>query len=463
MNRNRKDIVIQAAQARLDDAGDKNWRSGPLGDFLTLQRGFDLPTKDRRAGNVPIVSSSGISGRHDEARASGPGVVTGRYGTVGEVFFIEQDYWPLNTTLWVKDFKGNDPRFAYFLLKTLDFNSCSDKSSVPGVNRNDLHRIPITAPTLPEQRAIAHVLGTLDDKIELNRRMNETLEGIARAIFQSWFVDFDPVRYNMQRAGEERAYARTGRAARFGSFGEDMSLIDDSGRRRPLRSEDIHRPVAHLFPDAFEDSPLGPIPKGWQCVPLPELIEVNPSCPLRKGETAPYLDMANMPTRGHMPEAWIDRPFGSGTRFVNGDTLVARITPCLENGKTAFVTFLSAGQVGWGSTEFIVLRPKPPLPALFAYCLARSDEFRQFAIQKMTGSSGRQRVPADSLSRYHLAEPEVPVMQAFGKLVEPLFAQATAIANQSRTLAAIRDALLPKLLSGEIRVKDAKRIVERCA
>ena len=122
-------------------AGD--WTARELSDFLTLQRGFDLPTQDRRSGNVPIVSSSGISGTHREAKVRGPGVVTGRYGTVGEVFFIEQDYWPLNTTLWVKDFKGNDPRFAYYLLQTIDFRSCSDKSSVPGVNRNDLHRIPI--------------------------------------------------------------------------------------------------------------------------------------------------------------------------------------------------------------------------------------------------------------------------------------------------------------------------------
>ncbi|MCX8051232.1 MAG: DUF559 domain-containing protein, partial [Chlorobi bacterium] len=215
-----------------------------------------------------------------------------------------------------------------------------------------------------------------------------------------------------------------------------------------------------LFPDRLVDSEIGEIPEGWGVTTLPEVIEVNPSRPLRKGQIAPYLDMANMPTRGHVPDEVIERPFGSGMRFINGDTLVARITPCLENGKTAFIDFLQEGQVGWGSTEYIVLRPRPPLPDEFAYCLARSDSFREFAIQSMTGTSGRQRVQADSLAHYHL--PWVPqrVAEAFGHSIKPLFARSSAAARESRTLAALRDALLPKLISGELRVGDAERFLK---
>ncbi len=116
-------------------------------------------------------------------------MVTGRYGTIGQVFYIKQDFWALNTTLFVKDFKGNDPLFVSFLLRTIDFLSCSDKSSVPGLNRNDLHLIKVKLPPLVEQKAIARILSSLD-KIELNREMNKTLEAIAQAIFKSWFVDF---------------------------------------------------------------------------------------------------------------------------------------------------------------------------------------------------------------------------------------------------------------------------------
>ncbi len=190
------------------------------------------------------------------------------------------------------------------------------------------------------------------------------------------------------------------------------------------------------------------MPKGWQKIPLPEAIEVNPPRPLRKGEVAPYLDMANMPTLGHSPDVVVDRAFGSGMRFVNGDTLVARITPCLENGKTAYVDFLASGQVGWGSTEYIVLRPKPPLPEEFAYCLARSPEFRDFAIQSMTGSSGRQRVPAESLYHFHvLAAPKL-VAELFGHFTKSLFARVSTATKETRVLADLRDTLLPKLISG---------------
>jgi type I restriction enzyme S subunit len=372
---------------------------------------------------VPIVSSSGISDYHSEVGAKGPGVVTGRYGTIGQVFLIKEDYWPLNTTLWVKDFHGNDPHFASYLLRTVDFQSCSDKSSVPGVNRNDLHRIPVLLPPLAEQKAIAAVLGALDDKIELNRRMNATLEAMARALFQSWFVDFDPVRAKLDPASRDH-----------------LAALDPAS--------------AALFPEHLEDSPLGHIPKGWTAQRLPDAIEVNPRRTLKSGTIAPYLDMKNLPTQGHSAEEVIDREFSSGTKFQNGDTLLARITPCLENGKTGYVDFLEDGQVGWGSTEYIVLAPKPPLPPQFGYLLARSDALRTHAIQNMTGTSGRQRVPSVCFHNFWLAVPPPAIARRFDELTAPLMAKIKANSTESRTLATLRDTLLPKLLSGELSVSD---------
>jgi type I restriction enzyme S subunit len=170
--------------------------------------------------------------------------------------------------------------------------------------------------------------------------------------------------------------------------------------------------------------------------------------------------MKNMPTRGHCPDEIIDRVFSSGTKFSNGDTLLARITPCLENGKTAFVDFFSDGEVGWGSTEYIVFHPKPPLPPEFGYYLARSDDLRSFAIQNMTGTSGRQRVPPDCFNQYPLAVPPEPIARQFGDLVRPLVQQISANAQQSRTLAIARDALLPRLLSGELSVSQAGKAMK---
>jgi len=140
----------------------EDWKALILGDVIRFQRGFDLPHRFRRAGKIPIISSSGICGLHDQPQAVAPGVVTGRYGTIGEVFFIEEDYWPLNTALFVKDFKGNDPRFISFLLRTIDFHSHSGKSGVPGVNRNDLHELMVALPTYKEQCAIATALSDVD-------------------------------------------------------------------------------------------------------------------------------------------------------------------------------------------------------------------------------------------------------------------------------------------------------------
>ncbi|MEP0880981.1 restriction endonuclease subunit S [Trichocoleus sp. ST-U3] len=147
-----------------------DWQELLLGEVLTFQRGFDLPHSKRQPGDIPVVSSSGISGTHSEARVTSPGIVTGRYGTVGEVFFINKDFWPLNTTLFVKNFKGNDPLFISFLLRIIDFQPFSGKSGVPGVNRNDLHSIKVKLPPLPEQKSIAQALSDVDAAIaELDR------------------------------------------------------------------------------------------------------------------------------------------------------------------------------------------------------------------------------------------------------------------------------------------------------
>jgi len=185
---------------------------------------------------------------------------------------------------------------------------------------------------------------------------------------------------------------------------------------------------------------------------MPEAVEVNPRRTLKSGSIAPYLDMKNLPTQGHSADEVVDREFTSGTKFQNGDTLLARITPCLENGKAGYVDFLEDGQVGWGSTEYIVLAPKPPLPPQFGYLLARSDALRAHAIQNMTGTSGRQRVPSDCFDKFLLAVPTPEIAHRFDDLTAPLMAKIKANTLESRTLATLRDTLLPKLLSGELRV-----------
>ena len=168
----------------------EQWNDLLLGDALTLQRGFDLAERERVPGQVPIVSSSGVTGYHNTSKVKGPGVVTGRYGTLGEVFYIDEDFWPLNTTLWVKDFKGNDPRFLSFLLRTLNLAKRNAAGAVPGINRNALHLLPIRMPAPRTQRQIAQILSAYDDLIENNTRRIKILEEMAQMLYREWFVHF---------------------------------------------------------------------------------------------------------------------------------------------------------------------------------------------------------------------------------------------------------------------------------
>ncbi len=322
-----------------------------------------------------------------------------------------------------------DPRFFLYTYLSPYFQELIRSRTIPGatVDRIALKEFPlfpIPLPDIREQRAIAHVLGTLDDKIELYRHRNQTLEAMARALFQDWFVDFGPVRAKI--AG-----------------------------RRPYLPADLWQ----LFPDHLDDEGK---PEEWKMVPASELIEFNPTGPLRKGTSAPYLDMASLPTSGSWPEPPVLRKFGSGMRFRNGDTLLARITPCLENGKTAFIQCLPDDTMGWGSTEYIVMRPKAPVPAEYAYLLARDGAFREHAIRSMTGTSGRQRAQGDSVANFNLASPpDQNLWNAFAKHVEPAFESIKSNSTAPETLAALRDTLLPKLMSGDLRIEDAEKFMER--
>jgi len=421
-----------------------------LGDFIDLKRGYDLPKKSRSAGPIPLVSSAGVSDQHSEAKVRGPGVVTGRYGTIGDVFYIEEDFWPLNTTLYVRDFKGNDPRFTYYFLKTIDYLQYSDKAAVPGVNRNHLHMAEISVPkSVDEQRRIASVLSCLDDKIEANDTINQTLEQMAQAIFKSWFVDFEPVKAKiaaLEAGGSEEDALLAAMQAISGKSEAELTRLQ---AEHPEQYAEL-RATAELFPSAMQDSELGEIPEGWGVDHLSELVQFNPRRSLKKGTLAPYLDMKNVPTSGHLAEDVVLREMNSGTKFVNGDTLLARITPCLENGKTAYVDFLDSDQVGWGSTEYIVMRSQEPYPESMSYFIARDGNFRQHAIQSMTGTSGRQRANAKALAELPWLIYPRRLTEEFDRIAAPYLKLAKSHGNQSKSLSAIRDSLLPKLLSGEL-------------
>ncbi|WP_321901647.1 restriction endonuclease subunit S [Paraburkholderia tropica] len=429
-----------------------SWKEVPFGDLAAPIRnaivggpfGSNLVSNDYVESGVPVIRGQNMAGRwvggdfvfvSEEKATSLAGnlartgdLVFTQRGTLGQVAIVpngDHDRYLVSQSQMkaTVDAAQADAKFLYYFFSSgaqQDWiRSNAIQTGVPHTNLGILRKHPVLLPSLPEQRAIAAVLGAIDDKIEQNRRTGRALEELARATFKAWFVDFEPVKAKV-----------TGHTSFPGMPTAAFAAL----------------------PNHLTDSPHGPVPQGWTVRPLAEAFDINPPRRLSKGQDAPYLDMKNMPTDGHAPEAWERRPHGSGMRFINGDTLVARITPCLENGKTAYVDFLGDGEIAWGSTEYIVLRPKPPLPEVYAYCLARTPEFRDFAIQNMTGTSGRQRVAASALEHYHVAVPDAVTAAAFGDVVLPLFKYIRAGNAESSKLATLRDYLLPRLLSGAVRV-----------
>ncbi|HVA08567.1 MAG TPA: restriction endonuclease subunit S [Acidimicrobiales bacterium] len=195
-------------------------------------------------------------------------------------------------------------------------------------------------------------------------------------------------------------------------------------------------------------------------LPASELIEFNPRTPTIRSSDAVYLDMSAVPTNSALVRRWSRREPKSGARFMNNDTVMARITPCLENGKVGFVDFMNEGEVGVGSTEFIVMRAKPGVPVHLPYFLARSPRFQDHAIRNMVGSSGRQRVGAVQLADFSITRPDPNSLAAFGTAASIAFSHMKSLDAESKTLAELRDTLLPRLMSGEVRVREAERVVE---
>lgn len=267
----------------------------------------------------------------------------------------------------------------------------------PKLNQDNLRRIPINLPEKVD--AVSSILSSLDDKIAVNRRICENLEAQAQALFKHWFIDFAPFK---------------------------------NGK--------------------FVESELGMIPGGWSVGTLSEIADINPSRTIKKGTISTYLDMKNMPTSGSFPINWENKEFVGGMKFKNGDTLMARITPCLENGKVAYVNFLRDGEIAFGSTEYIVMTAKESIFPEFLYTLCRFPSFVNYAVKNMNGSSGRQRVSGETISNYRMVIAPESVYSSVRPLFQEYMLRIRECGFENLRLSTLRDALLPKLMSGQIKV-----------
>ena len=396
-----------------------------LGCLLSFANGRLSP--DRAEGApYPVYGSNGIIGYTSEVNADANSIIIGRVGSYcGSLYLSKTQCWVTDNAIRAVAQDDNDPRFLFYLLTTLDLNNWRAGSGQPLLNQDILSRIPAVVPPPIEQRAIAHILGTLDDKIELNRRMSETLEAMARALFKSWFVDFDPVRAK--------------------SEGRDPGLP---------------KPLADLFPDSFEDSELGEIPKGWEVGTLGDVVEY-----LRDNENP--LDSPDQLFRhfsipafdeGQWPSSELGASIKSQkSRVPPGVVLLSKLNPEIER---VWLVDVQPGDRAVCSTEFLVLAPRSPYGRTYAYCALRSPSFRQELEGLVTGTSkSHQRAQPSAILGLAIVKPLAALSAAFERISCPLVDRTLECRRECRTLAALRDALLPKLISGELRIEDPKRFL----
>lgn len=403
------------------------WLDLSLGEVIELKRGYDLPQQERIPGPFPLVSSSGVTDCHASAMAKGPGVVTGRYGTIGQVFYVREDFWPLNTTLYVRDFKGNDPRFISYFLSAVDFLAYSDKAAVPGLNRNHLHQARVRVPgDVNEQRAIGHVLGTLDDKIELNRRLNKTLEAMACALFKDWFVDFGPVRAKM--AGGE-PYLRADLWQHF------PDGLDDAGKPQGWRLSTIGSEVTVCggSTPSTKDAAFWEggehhwaTPKDLSALAFPVLLDTD-----RKITDAGLAKVSS----GLLPVGTVLL----SSRAPIGYLAIAEVPTAINQG-------------------FIAMKCDGTLPNVFVLFWCRENMDR--IIGNANGSTF-QEISKSNFRPIPVVVPPEPILNAFRELVGPLHRHIVENERESKGLAGLRDTLVPKLISGELRIAEAGAFMDR--
>ena len=398
---------------------ERGWKTVTLGEFAPFTYGKGLPIGKRNSlGAIPVFGSNGIVGYHDSSLTDGPTIIIGRKGTAGAVHYSPIPCWPIDTTFFIT---GNDStlvRFKYYALSIMGLERMNSDSAVPGLNRSAAHARTLLLPGESEQRSIAHILGTLDDKIELNRRMNETLEEMARAIFKDWFVDFGPTRAKME------------------------------GRDTGLPAE-----VAALFPARLVESELGEVPEGWEVGTVGECF---------------YLTMGQSPPSSTYNEHGEGLPFFQGRtdfgfRYPENRKFCTAPTRIAQPEDTLVSVRAPVGDINMAWEQCCIGRGVAALrhklgSSSFTYYAAGA---LQRAIQQyehtgtVFGAINKQQ-----FEEMPTIDPTSDVVDEFGTFALQFDRRIRSNVAESRTLAALRDALLPKLVSGELRVEDNKKYIE---
>ncbi|CAH6182141.1 restriction endonuclease subunit S [Enterobacter hormaechei] len=424
------------------------WTECELGVFIELKRGYDLPKSARNEGSIPIISSSGFTDYNDKPMVKGPGVVTGRYGTIGEVFYSEEDFWPLNTTLYVVDFKGNDPLFVYYLLQTISYADYTDKAAVPGINRNHLHKAKVKVPiSLEIQQKVAAQLYQLEKRVTLGKQINQTLEQMSQTVFKSWFVDFDPVIDNALDAGNPIPEALQSRA-------EMRQKVRKSADFKPLPAD-----IRALFPAEFEEAESGWVPMGWKDGSLPDIAFINPTSWGTKNQPnyVNYVDLSNAKDGiiSSIDKISFKEAPSRARRILKKDDLIfGLVRPANRSFAYVHIDGLT------GSTGFAVIRAKNTIYKNFIYYFVTYDKNVE-ELARIADGGAYPAIKPDDICSLPLIIPSEEIVQRFDELTSNFRYLMNNSLVQNDFLTALRDTLLPKLISGELPLEDLPDLIKQ--
>ena len=365
----------------------EGWKWVKLGDVVTLQRGYDLPKSKMEKGNIPVVGSNGIIGYHNKATTKAPGITIGRSGNIGNVYLYKSDFWAHNTTLYVKDFKGNDVIFLFYLLKNIDFKQLNAGSAVPTLNRNHIYPIEVKIPIkIEEQKAIADVLSSIDDKIELLHRQNKTLEEMAMTLFRQWFIDANFDGTIGQIVNVQGGYA-------FKS--KDFKL---NGNHSVIKIKNITNSIVNINDTEFIDESV----------------------------------VENLDTR---------------FKISSGDILIAMTGA--EIGKLGIVPKTNKNL--WLNQRVGLLREKYEGARFIAYLHLKSEFGYDYIINAASGSA-QANISASDIENCPFVQLSENEIKSYSKTISPFFEKIIFNLGQIQTLEKLRDTLLPKLMSGEVKI-----------
>jgi type I restriction enzyme S subunit len=402
------------------------YKTTTLDKFVTLQRGYDLPAHDRIKGDIPIIAANGPVGFHNVSKVDTQCVVIGRSGSVGNPQLITEPFWPLNTTLFVKDFHGNLPTFVYYVLKTIDFQSFDAGGTVPTLNRNHLTQIEVPLLDLAHQESIGGVLQNLDSKISANNALSKTLENIAQTIFKSWFIDFEPVKAKMAGA-------------------------------KPIG---MNAATASLFPDSMEESEHGAIPKSWSWITVGDIAAVIDCLHAKKpelhNEGYPYLQLDTISDSGVLRfenagliskedyDKWTSRIEVQG-----GDCLITNV------GRVGAVSQVPEHFKAAIGRNITAMRPKDSLLHGSFLIVSLLSDFMKKEIKRNTDSGTiLEALNVKNIPKLIIPGPSDAVLLEFARLCDPLQLQIQELHAMNVNLKKIRDSLLPRLISGELKIPD---------